>query len=452
MGFPKGFVWGAATASYQVEGAWDEDGKGLSVWDVFSEREGAVYKGQTGRVACDQYHRYLEDVELMREIGMTGYRFSVCWPRVVPDGSGSVNQKGLDFYDRLVDSLKAAGIEPYLTLFHWDYPYELYCRGGWLDSNSPDWFARYCEAVVARLSDRVTWWMTLNEPQVFVWSGHGGGTHAPGLKLDTEHIVRVAHNVLLAHGKGVQAIRAAASRPVKIGFAPQGLTRVPATDSAADIEAARQDTFAMRDEGLRCMSWWLDPVYLGRYPEDGLRLLGRRGPRIAAGDMETIRQPLDFFGLNNYNSKIVRRAPEGDGGIREVPFPEGSPHTAYLWEITPEGLYWGSRFFHERYKLPIVITENGISNTDWIGLDGKVHDPQRIDFLTRYLRELRRASDDGIPVLGYFHWTLTDNFEWAAGFRERFGMIHLDVASQKRTLKDSALWYRDTIAANGANL
>ena len=208
----------------------------------------------------------------------------------------------------------------------------------------------------------------------------------------------------------------------------------------------------MRDEGLRCMSWWLDPIYLGRYPEDGLRLLGRRGPRIAAGDMETICPPLDFFGLNNYNSKIVRRAPEGDGSNQEVPFPEGSPHTAYLWEITPEGLYWGSRFFYERYGLPIVITENGISNTDWIGLDGKVHDPQRIDFLTRYLRELRRAVDHGIPVLGYFHWTLTDNFEWAAGFRERFGLIHLDVATQKRTLKDSALWYRDTIAANGANL
>jgi beta-glucosidase len=292
--------------------------------------------------------------------------------------------------------------------------------------------------------------MTINEPQVFVWAGHGGGNHAPGLKLDTELIARVAHNVLLAHGKGVQAIRAAASRPVKVGLAPQGLTRVPATESAADIEAAREDTFAMRDPGLRCMSWWLDPMFHGRYPEDGLQLLGKKGPRVAAGDMKTICQPLDFFGLNNYNSKVVRRGE--DGSIREVPFPEGSPHTAYLWEITPEGLYWGSRFFYERYKLPIVITENGLSNTDWIGLDGKVRDPQRIDFLTRYLRELRRAADDGIPVLGYFHWTLTDNFEWAAGFRERFGMIHLDVATQKRTLKDSALWYRDVIRTNGAKL
>lgn len=450
MGFPGGFVWGAATASYQIEGAWNEDGKGPSVWDVFTEKDGAVYRGQTGKVACDHYHRYGRDVDLMREIGLTGYRFSVAWPRVVPDGSGSINRKGLDFYDRLVDKVKEAGIEPYLTLFHWDYPYELYCRGGWLHADNPDWFARYVDAVVRRLSDRVTWWMTLNEPQVFVWVGHAEGRHAPGLRLDTELVVRAAHNVLLAHGKAVQAIRAASSRPAKVGFAPQGIIWVPATDSPADVEAARMETFAMRDESLRINSWWMDPVFLGHYPEDGLRLLGRRGPRIGAGDMETIAQPLDFFGFNNYYSKIARG--EDRGAVREVSFPDGSPHTAYLWDIVPDGLYWGTRFFHERYRLPIVVTENGLSNTDWVGLDGKVHDPQRIDFLTRYLRELRRVVDDGIPVLGYFHWTLTDNFEWASGFRERFGLIHVDFASQERLLKDSAFWYRDTIASNGRNL
>ena len=450
MGFPKGFVWGAATASYQIEGAWNTDGKGLSVWDVFAEKPGAIYRGQTGKVACDHYSRFGEDVDLMREMGLSGYRFSVAWPRVVPDGCGPVNQKGLDFYDRLVDRLVEAGIEPYLTLFHWDYPYELYCRGGWLDERSSDWFARYVEAVVRRLSDRVTWWMTLNEPQVHIWVGHAEGRHAPGLHLDTECVARAAHNVLLAHGKGVQAIRAAASKPAKVGFAPQGIIVVPATEGADDVEAARGATFAMPDANLRVNSWWMDPVFLGRYPEDGLRALGASGPRVAPGDMETIRQPLDFFGFNNYYSTVVSRV--DDGRAQEVPFPDGSPHTAYLWDIVPSGLYWGTRFFYDRYKLPVVVTENGLSNTDWVSLDGKVHDPQRIDFLTRYLRELRRVIDDGVPVLGYFHWTLTDNFEWASGFRERFGLIHVDFPTQQRRLKDSALWYKKVIASNGRDL
>jgi beta-glucosidase len=450
MSFPKGFVWGAATASYQVEGAFDEDGKGLSVWDVFADRQGAVYRGQTGKVACDHYHRYAEDVALMQRMNLNGYRFSVAWPRVMPAGTGPVNKKGLDFYDRLVDRLLEAKIEPYCTLFHWDYPYELYCRGGWLASESPDWFAAYVDAVVRRLSDRVQWWMTLNEPQVFTQVGHADGRHAPGLRLDTELVARVAHNVLLAHGKGVQAIRAAAVKPSRIGFAPQGITWVPASDSPADVEAARTETFAMRDENLRGNSWWMDPVFLGRYPEDGLRILGRRGPRIAAGDMETIRQPLDFFGFNNYFSQVIRAGKDGKGV--EVNFPDGSPHTAYLWEIVPSGLYWGARFFYERYRLPIVVTENGLSNTDWVSLDGRVHDPQRVDFLTRYLRELRRVVDDGVPVQGYFQWTLTDNFEWASGFRERFGLIHVDFATQERRLKDSAAWFGEVAASNGAKL
>ncbi len=450
VGFPDKFVWGAATASYQIEGAWDEDGKGLSIWDVFADREGAIYRGQTGRVACDHYHRFAEDVGLMSRIGLMGYRFSVSWPRVMPEGTGEVNRKGLDFYDRLVDSLNEAGVEPYLTLFHWDYPYTLYRRGGWLHPDSSEWFAEYTEAVVRRLSDRVTYWMTLNEPQVVLWVGHRKARHAPGLRLDTELLVRVAHNLLLAHGKGVQTIRAVARKPAMIGFAPQGILCIPASESDADVEAARTETFAMRDECLRINSWWMDPVFHGRYPEDGLRLLGRRGPRVEAGDMETINQPLDFFGFNNYCSEIVRSGQEGLA-VR-CPFPDGSPRTAYQWDVTPSSLYWGTRFFYERYGLPIIITENGMSNIDWVSIDGQVHDPQRIDFLTRYLRELRRAIDENIPVGGYFQWTLMDNFEWASGFRERFGLIHVDFGTQKRVLKDSALWYATIIASNGADL
>ncbi len=336
MGFASGFIWGASTAAYQIEGGWDEDGKGLSVWDVFVDRPGAVYRGHTGRVACDHYHRWREDVGLMRELGLTGYRFSVSWPRVLPEGRGAVNERGLDFYDRLVDALREAGIEPFLTLFHWDYPYELYCRGGWLHPDSPDWFAEYVEPVVRRLSDRVAWWMTLNEPQVFIWAGHREGRHAPGLTLDTEFVVRSAHNVLLAHGKAVQAIRTAAACPLRVGFAPEGIVRIPATELPQDIEAARRATFAMSDENLRVNSWWMDPVCKGEYPQDGLRLLGGRGPRIEAGDMDTICQPLDFFGFNNYFSKVVRQAE--DGGSEEVAFAPGAPHTAYQWDVTPASL------------------------------------------------------------------------------------------------------------------
>jgi len=450
MSFPEGFVWGASTAAYQVEGAWNEDGKGPSVWDVFCRQEGAIYRGHTGEVACDHYHHYDDDVAVMKEIGLTGYRFSVSWPRVLPNGIDPVNEKGLAFYDRLVDRLLEAGIEPYLTLFHWDYPYELFLRGGWLNPDSPEWFAAYAETVTRRLSDRVTHWMTLNEPQVFVWAGHSEGRHAPGLRLGAAHLAVASHHVLLAHGRGVQAIRGAARKGVQVGYAPEGIVRIPATDRPQDVEAAREATFAMNGTYLRVNTWWMDPVFLGRYPEDGLRAFGADAPRVASADMDTIHQPLDFFGFNNYFSRQVVRA--ADGSIVEVEFPPGAPRTAYQWDVTPQSLYWGTRFFHERYGLPIYITENGLSNIEWVSVDGAVHDPQRIDFLTRYLRALRRASGEGIPVRGYFQWTLMDNFEWAAGYRERFGLVYVDFQTQRRIPKDSARWYKGVIAANGENL
>ena len=450
MRFPKGFVWGAASASYQIEGAAREDGKGPSVWDMFCRKQGAVWKNQNGDVACDYYHRWKEDVSLMKEIGLKGYRFSISWTRVLPEGVGQVNAKGLDFYDRLVDGLLAAKVQPWATLFHWDYPYRLYCRGGWLNSASSDWFAEYTALVVDRLSDRVKHWMTLNEPQCFVGLGHSSGIHAPGDKLGFAEILRIAHNVLLAHGKAVKAIRARSKEEPRIGYAPVGVVSIPASRSMRDIRAAHEAMFRIVGKEIWNNTWWLEPVLKGKYPEDGLKLFEAEMPPIRAGDMETMHQPLDFFGVNIYLGQTVRAGK--DGRPETVPPPLGHALTAYRWAVTPDSLYWGPKFYWERYKLPLVVTENGMSGADWISLDGKVHDPQRIDFLQRYLLSLRGAIADGVDVRGYFQWSLTDNFEWAEGVKERFGLIFLDYATQKRILKDSALWYRKVIAGNGACL
>jgi beta-glucosidase len=447
MAFPKGFVWGAATAAYQVEGAAFEDGKGKSVWDMMCRKPSAIWNNQNGDVACDHYHRYKEDVALMKRLGLRGYRFSIAWARVLPEGVGKPNAKGLAFYDRLVDELLKAGIAPFVTLFHWDYPYALYCRGGWLNRASPDWFAEYAAAVVTRLGDRVRHWMTYNEPQCFVGLGHWDGRHAPGDKLGWAEVLRVAHHAHLGHGKGVQAIRAATKTPCQVGLAPVGCVRIPATDSRRDIDAARRDMFAVRGQTVWNNAWWMDPPLLGRYPEDGLREYAAFMPPVRDGDLETIHQPLDFFGVNIYNGSLVRA---GQGGAPEaVPHPLGHGLTGFKWPVTPACLYWGPKFFQERYRLPVYVTENGMSGTDWVGLDGKVHDGARIDFTARYLRELRRAIKDGVDVRGYFHWSIMDNFEWAEGFKERFGLVHVDFATQKRTPKDSALWYKKVIATNG---
>jgi len=451
MSFPEGFVWGASAASYQVEGAASEDGKGPSVWDMMCRKEGAIWNGQSGEVACDHYHRYKEDVALMKEIGLRAYRLSISWPRVIPAGAGSVNLRGLEFYDRLVDELLAAGITPYVTVFHWDYPLELYYRGGWLNPESPDWFAEYTKVVVDRLSDRVTHWMTLNEPQCFVGLGHRDGVHAPGDKLAFREILRLAHHALLAHGRAVEVIRSCSKGEARVGYAPVGVVKIPASEDPQDIEAARAATFSITEpKDYWNNTWWMDPVILGRYPEDGLESFADDLPDIKADDVETMCQPLDFLGVNIYQGQKVRA---GEGGRAEpVGLPTGYDITAFRWPVTPEALRWGPRFLFERYGLPIVITENGMSNVDWVSLDGRVHDPQRIDFTRRYLLQLAKAVEDGVDVRGYFHWSIMDNFEWAEGYRQRFGIIHVDYPTQKRTPKDSAYWYKEVIASNGANL
>jgi beta-glucosidase len=448
MSFPTNFTWGVAAASYQIEGAWNKDGKGLSVWDMLTRQPGKIWEGHIGDTACDHYHRYQEDINSMREIGVNAYRLSISWPRVIPAGAGAVNNKGLGFYDSLIDELLAKEIEPWITLFHWDYPYELFLRGGWLNPDSPKWFSDYVEVVVDRLSDRVDRWITLNEPQCFLHLGHSVGEHAPGLKLGLHEVLLATHHTLLAHGLGVQAIRARAKKKPNVGWAPVGWFCYPVSDKPEDIEASRQATMQVKDGWNTC--WYADPVILGRYPEDGLKTFGDAVPKFPASDLETMRQPLDFYGFNSYTGVPTQAGP--DGSPVHPKLPAGHGHTLFLWKVTPEILHWGPKFMAERYKLPVVITENGMSNSDWVALDGRVHDGPRIDYLWRHLRALHKAINEGTDVRGYFHWSFIDNFEWAEGYKHRFGLIHCDFETQKRTLKDSAYWYREVVQTNGGSL
>lgn len=451
MSFHRDFLWGAASAAYQIEGAACKDGKGLSVWDTFCKKNGAIYQGQTGDVACDHYHRYKEDVALMKEIGLKAYRFSISWPRVIPKGTGDANQKGLDFYNALVDELIANNIEPFITLFHWDFPQELFLRDGWLNPDSPKWFADYTSVVAKSLGDRVKYWVTLNEPQCFVHLGHVTGIHAPGLKMQLGEILRVSHNILLAHGRAVKSLRDNCKEKCQIGYAPVGMPAIPYNqDSERDIAAARMVNFLVPESPSWSHSWWTDPVFLGEYPPDAMERFAQFMPDIGPDDMKIINQPLDFFGVNTYQGQFFTAA--DDGTPRPVPWPDGWPLTAMNWPVIPQALYWGPKFFYERYKKPIIVTENGMANLDWIALDGKVHDPARIDFLTQYIKQLHRAVLDGVDIRGYFQWSLTDNFEWAEGFSKRFGLVYVDYPAQKRIMKDSAYWYKDVITANGDNL
>lgn len=452
MSFAKEFVWGAATSAYQIEGAWNEDGKGPSIWGVCCHEGGHVYENHTGDIACDHYHRFREDAALMRELGLRAYRFSISWPRLLPEGTGKVNEAGVRFYDELIDTLLEHDITPHITLFHWDLPYALYQRGGWMNLDSVEWFGEYAKLVAERFSDRVTRFFTLNEPQCFVGLGYVSGVHAPFLRAPLRDTFAMAHNVLKAHGQAVRMLRAHGKRPLEIGFAPTCSAAYPEHETPEDIEAARQVLFAL-PEDLRDwswnVSWWSDPVLLGRYPEEGLERFAPYLPEITDGDMELISEPIDVYAQNIYNGKCVRMGADGKPELVER-YP-GFPRTANGWPITPEALYWGPKFLYERYQKPIYITENGLSCHDVVSLDGKVHDPNRIDFLTRYLLQLERAAGE-MDLRGYFQWSLLDNFEWEKGCSERFGLIYVDYRTQKRILKDSASWYREMIRSNGEAL
>ena len=446
MSFPKDFIWGASSSSYQIEGGAYEDNKGLSVWDVFCQKDGVIKDNHTGDIACNHYRLYKQDVKLMKEMGLKAYRFSISWPRVIPNGIGALNSKGLDFYDNLVDELLSNDIIPYVTLFHWDYPYELYKMGGLLNPDSPNWFAEYAKVVVARLSDRVKHWITLNEPQCFVNEGHHTGMNAPGLKLDLNHTFLAMHNVLLSHGMGVQVIRNYAKQPCEVGIAPNPYIYIPYTDSKEDIAAAKKYMFSVSD--LWSNGLWTDPIYLGRYSDEVFDVYGKYMPNIKQDDLKIISQPLDFFGLNHYNASRVKA--DGNGNPTIVPPALGAPMTAYDWEVTPESFYWGPKFFYERYKLPIIIFENGMANLDWVAMDGAIHDTQRIDYMHRYLDECKRAINEGVAIKGHFAWSTMDNFEWIGGYGKRMGLIYVDFETQKRIIKDSGYWYRKVIESNGS--
>ena len=449
MGFAKDFVWGAATSSYQIEGTGRDSGKAQNIWDVFTKEPGRVYEGHTGDIACDHYHRFREDVAYMKELGLKGYRFSIDWSRVLPEGTGKVNEKGIDFYNALIDELLEQGIEPYITLYHWELPYEIYKRGGWMNPEIVEWFGQYARLVAERFSDRVKYFFTLNEPQCFVGLGFLQGCHAPGVKAPLRDTFEMAHNALKAHGRAVQMLRAYGKQNVQIGYAPTSGMCYPEKETPKDIEAARKALFALPDDLSNWtwnVSWWSDPVILGKYPEEGMKKYEKYLPVITDEDMKLISQPIDFYGQNIYNGRGIRMGT--DGRPEEVRRPAGFPKTATNWPVTPEALYWGPKFLYERYRKPIYITENGMACHDTVSQDGKVHDPNRIDFLARYLKNLKRAAEE-IDIRGYFQWSLMDNFEWDKGYAERFGIIYVDFETQERIWKDSAYWYRDLIRRNG---
>lgn len=419
--FPKGFLWGAASASYQIEGGVNEGGRGRSVWDVFSHTPGKIRNGDTGDVACDSYRRWQEDVQLVKDMGLGAYRFSIAWPRIAPNGGADWNQEGFAYYDRLVDALLEAGIQPWVTLYHWDLPQALEEKGGWQNADTAHAFAAYAEKAAEHFKGRVAHWMTLNEPQCFVGMGYGTGEHAPGLTLDGDAYRQCWRNARLAHILAADAIHQAGTNNL-VGLASTGNVYYPATGRQEDVEAARQLMFAK-------------PMGPGSF------LFGMI--------LDGLADKLDFIGLNIYHGEAARM---GEKGPEPVAFPTGFPRTAMGWPIAPQALEWGPRLIHERYGLPVYITENGLSCRDWVSLDGKVHDPQRIDFLSRYLQALSRAIAAGADVRGYFQWSLIDNFEWAEGYDQRFGLVYVDYPTGARIPKDSAGWYREIAAGNGGVL
>lgn len=455
--FPKNFTWGAATASYQIEGGWNEDGKGPSIWDEFCHTPGKIRNGDTGDVACDHIHRYKEDVQLMKQLGLKAYRFSISWPRVIPEGTGKVNEAGIQFYSDLVDELLANGIEPFITLYHWDLPLRLQEKGGWCNRESADWFAEYTALIADRLGDRVKHFFTFNEISVFI-KGIITGDHAPGIQMTPGYYVKAYHNILCAHGRAVQELRKKIDG-VKVGFAPAILPYVPETE--ADIDACRKALFAVKrtingapDNSLRMFinvpSMCLDPIVFGKYPADGLEVIEKYLPDGWQEDMKTISQPVDFIAYNCYQGRTTRD--DGKGGVTIVQPKVGYPRTAIGWPVNPPCIYWVARFLWERYQLPLYITENGMSAHDWISLDGKCHDPNRIDYLNRHLLQLEKAIDEGANVAGYFQWSLMDNLEWSEGYFDRFGIIYVDYPTGERTVKDSGYWYSQVIATNGQHL
>jgi len=451
MRFDEDFLWGTATASYQIEGAVKEDGRGTSIWDTFSHTPGKVLHGDTGDIACDHYHRLEKDLDLMAELGLKAYRFSVAWPRIQPDGSGAVNQAGLDFYRRLVDGLKARSIEPMLTLYHWDLPQKLEDQGGWTNRETSECFAEYAGIVYDALSEDVKFWITLNEPWVAAWLGHGYGLHAPGHR-DPAKALAATHHLLLGHGLAMQRMRSARDDN-RLGVTFNLHPALPGRDREADREAAR------RVDG-QANRLYLDPVFKGSYPEDILSFYKERGveaPPIHDGDLETISAPIDFLGVNYYFRHTIRDAPEEEPS--QEPFsdlnargivPHAAEKTAMGWPVDPDGLTEILMRIKEEYgDIPIYITENGRAVHDYVDPEGGVDDEERISYLNSHFRAAHAAMEQGVDLRGYMVWSFLDNFEWAEGYSKRFGLVHVEYGTQQRIPKASARWYADVIQHRG---
>lgn len=435
--FPVGFVWGAATASFQIEGGTAE--RGQCIWDDFCRWPGKVHNGDTGDVADDHYHRYQEDVALMAALGLQAYRFSISWPRVLPEGHGRINALGLDFYDRLVDELLKAEITPFVTLYHWDLPSALQRVGGWASRDSAYRFADYASVVADRLGDRVRHWITHNEPWVVAFAGNHSGRHAPGWE-DLSLALQVAHHVLVSHGLSVPILRERGNEATQVGITLNFSPAYPATESAADVAAAkRHDGYFNR--------WFMDPVFKGYYPEDSWELYGYRVPRVAPGDLEIISRPIDFLGVNYYSRAVIQEA-RGEFLDYATVHPAGE-YTAMDWEVYPQGLVdLLVRLARDYGVPPMYITENGCAYEDTLTPDGRVHDGKRVAYLKAHFAAAHKAIEEGVPLIGYFPWSLLDNFEWAHGYSRRFGIVYVDYDSQQRIRKDSADYYASVVARN----
>jgi beta-glucosidase len=451
--FPEGFLWGTATASYQVEGAVHEDGRGTSIWDTFSHTPGSVYRGDTGDVACDHYNRLEEDLDLMADLGLQAYRFSVAWPRIQPEGSGPANRKGLDFYQRLVEGLRARSIEPMPTLYHWDLPQALEDRGGWTSRETSERFAEYAGLVYEPLADSVRFWITLNEPWVVAWMGHATGVHAPGHK-DASKALSATHHLLLGHGLALERMRSLGDSGNQLGITLSFSSVRPASNDPADVEAAR------RVDG-NTNRLYLDPLFRGTYPEDVLEQYASVSDFafVRDGDLETISAPSDFLGVNYYYRKTVVDGQNNSGlnTAERYPdlsattvLPEGVETTAMGWPVEPDGLTELLVRLHQEYvDVPIYVTENGRAVYDYVDPEGEVDDWERVSYLDAHFRAAHDAMQQGVDLRGYLVWSLLDNFEWAEGYSKRFGMVFVDYGTQRRIPKASARWYREVIERNG---
>jgi beta-glucosidase len=439
--FPENFLWGAATASYQIEGAVFEGGRGATVWDVFSDTPGKVKNGDSGEVACDHYHRYPEDIVIMKQMGLHAYRFSVAWARILPEGTGAINPAGLEFYDKLVDTLLANGIRPFATLYHWDLPQVLEDKGGWANRDIVEWFGEYTQAITKRLGDRVKDWMTLNEPWVFTYLGYAVGVHAPG-HHDLNLYLKASHHSIMAHARAMSIIRA------NVPDAEAGIVLNPAW--ADPHTNSLQDQFAVQRQLSFQNRWWLHPLYKGEYPADMTAIYGERLNFVQPNDFDELKaNPTDFLGVNFYTRQVVKAAPYSENELKLDTVRQNREHTEMDWEVSPEAIYKVLEHIHTEYAPPkFYITENGAAFNDVLEGDA-VHDPRRVAFYQQYLANCHRAIEDGIPLKGYFAWSLLDNFEWAEGYGKRFGLVYVDYLTQRRIVKDTGKWYTQTIQNNG---